>query len=272
MDAPYRTILVHVDLSVHAPARMRYAAALARAHGTHLIGAAFSGVARSMFAQDDGADVRHLPDDARRALVHFETIANELQVRHEPRFVQDQADAGLAGLARFADLVVLSQDDPLEAMPEMAVHLPEYMVMNCARPVLVVPRTNPAPCRHPKALVAWNGSKVASFALSASIPLLRQATDVTVAALTGKDGGDLAFREQLQELAHFLGRYHIDPHILVRTPRQDTAHALLALAAELDAGMLVLGCFGHTRFRELCRGGTSRTVLAESPIPFVMAH
>jgi nucleotide-binding universal stress UspA family protein len=36
--------------------------------------------------------------------------------------------------------------------------------------------------------------------------------------------------------------------------------------------MMVMGCFGHSRFRELCLGGPSRTVLAESPIPVLMAH
>jgi nucleotide-binding universal stress UspA family protein len=36
--------------------------------------------------------------------------------------------------------------------------------------------------------------------------------------------------------------------------------------------MLVMGCFGHSRFRELCMGGASRTVLADAGIPVLMAH
>ncbi len=273
------TILVHVDQSPHGPARMRYAAALARVHGAYLIGAAVSGVSRTVFTKKDGPGqdlrggyARLLPDDARRALARFEAIAREHRIRHGARFVYDQAGEGMVRLARFADLVVLSQDDLLEAQPDPALHLPEYVILNCARPVLVVPRTGPDTYHHPKALVAWNGSKEASFALHAAIPLLRHAAGVTIAALAGKAGSDEGLRSQMHELQHFLGRHHVNPQVVVRAPRQDTAHELQALAAELGCGMLVMGCFGHSRFHELCRGGTSRTVLAESPVPFMMAH
>jgi nucleotide-binding universal stress UspA family protein len=276
----FKTILVHVDLSVHAPARIRYAAALAHVHGAQLIGAAMFGVSRAVFPHgyDAGPGTlsasyfQPLADQARRALTHFEAIASEQQVRHETRFVCDQADDGLGRLARFADLIVLSQDDPVEAMPDMAVHLPECLILNCARPVLVLPRADPAPYHHPKVLVAWDGSKEASFALAASIPLLRRASGVTVAALAGKDGGEEECRSQQPDMLHFLERHHVGAHFMVRAPRQDTAHDLLALAAELDCGVLVMGCFGHSRFRELCLGGASRTVLAESTIPVLMAH
>lgn len=177
-----KSILVHVDLSKHAPARMRYAAALAHATGAHLTGAAMFGVSRVVFPNGykeepgtlSASYFQPLEDNARRALSHFEAIASEMQAEHDTRFVCDQSDDGLARLARFADLVVISQDDPDESMPEMAVQLQEYLILNCARPVLVLPRTDPAPYHSQQVLVAWDGSKEASFALSTAIPLLRR--------------------------------------------------------------------------------------------------
>jgi nucleotide-binding universal stress UspA family protein len=276
----YKTILVHVDQSVHALARFHYAAALAHAHGAQLIGAAMFGVSRAVFPRGydsqpgtlSASYFQPLADHAKRALSKFEAIANKLQVPHQTRFVCDQADDGLARLARFADLIVLSQDDTLESLPDMALHLPEYVILNAARPVLVVPRADPAPYRHTKMLVAWDGSKEASFALSAALPLLRRAAGVTVAALAGKDGSEEDFREQQAAMLDFLGRHHVNPRVMIRAPREDSGHDLLALAAELDCGMMVMGCFGHSRFRELCMGGASRTVLAEASIPVLMAH
>jgi nucleotide-binding universal stress UspA family protein len=275
-----KTILVHVDLSVHAPARMHFAAALAHAHGAHLVGAAMLGVSRTVFP--NGYDARPgtlsasyfqpPADNARRALSKFEAIAAKAQVKYETRFVCDQADAGLARQACFADLVVISQDDPAEPMPVIAVHLPEYLILNCARPVLVVPRTDPAPWHSGKVLVAWDGSKEASFALSSAVPVLRRAAGVTLVALAGQDGSEEEFRAQQPELRNFLERHRVSAHLLVRAPRQDTGHELLALAARLGCGMLVMGCFGHSRFRELCMGGASRTVLADAGIPVLMAH
>lgn len=275
----FRTILVHVDLSVHAPARIRYAAALAHASGAHLVGAAMFGVSRTVFPNGyeetpgtlGASYFQPLADQARRALAKFEEIANEMEVRHAQRFVCDQADDGLARMARFADLVVVSQDDPAESMPDMAVRLPDYLILNCARPVIVVPRTDPAPWHSGKILVAWDGSKEASFALSASLPLLRRSSGVTLVALAGA-AADEEFRSEQIDLKHFLARHHVTPQILVRETHHDTGHELLALARETGCGMLVMGCFGHSRFRELCLGGASRTVLADADIPVLFAH
>jgi nucleotide-binding universal stress UspA family protein len=275
-----KTILVHVDQSVHAPARIRYAAALAHATGAQLIGAAMLGVSRSVFPEGydshpgtlSASYFQPLADHAAQALSAFERIANQMHVRHEKRFVCDQADDGLARMARFADLVVVSQDDPDESMPDMAVRLPEYLILASARPVVVVPRADPAPWHRSKMLVAWDGSKEASFALSASLPLLRRATSVTLVALAGDDPAAAEFEAERSDLKHFLRRHHVMPQMLVRSARHDTGAELLALAAELGCGMLVMGCYGHGRFRELCIGGASRTVLADAGIPVLFAH
>lgn len=274
------TILVHVDGSVHAPARIRYAAALAHATGAHLVGAALLGVSRSVFPHGyqekpgtlGAGYFEPLADNARRALAAFEDIARDMGVQHESRFVCDQADDGLARLARFADLVVISQDDPAESMPDMAVRVPEYLVLNCARPVIVVPRTDPAPWHGAPVLVAWDGGKEASFALSASLPLLRRAAGVVVAALGVADPADAAFQAEQADLMRFLERHRVHARMVLRDAWRDPGHDLLALATELDCGLLVMGCFGHTRFHELCLGGASRTVLADASIPVLLAH
>lgn len=275
-----KTILVHVDQSVHAPARMRYAAALARASGAHLVGAAMFGVSRTVFPHGfhdkpgtlSASCFQPRADHARSGLARFEQIAREMEVRHEQRFVCDQADDGLARLARFADLVVISQDDPTESMPDMAVRLPEYLILNCAKPVIVIPRTDPAPWHSAKVLVAWDGSKEASFALSASVPLLRRSTGVILVTLAGRDFAEDEFRSEQADLKHFLARHHVTPQMVVRDMHDDSGRDLLAFAREAGCGMLVMGCFGHSRFREICLGGASRTVLAEADIPVLLAH
>lgn len=275
-----KSILVHVDLSVHAPARMHYAAALAHGSGARLVGAAMFGVSRSVFPngyRDEpgtlcGSYFQPLVDNARRALARFEAIAHEHEVQAEARLVCDQSDEGLARLARFADLVVVSQDDPAESMPEVAVHLPEYVILNCARPVVVVPRTDPAPYHGQNMLVAWDGSKEASFALSGAVPLLQRAAGVAVVAFAGQDGSEEDFRAQQPDLLRYLEDHDVPARMLVRAAQQDTGRGLLALASELHCGMLVMGCFGHSKFRELCLGGASRTVLAEAGLPILMAH
>ena len=276
----FKTILVHADLSSHAPARIRYAAALAHAHHAHLLGAAMFGVSRTMFplgytARPGTLEAGYfdpLAQNARRALAQFEAIATEMRVPHEARFVCDRTDDGLARLARFADLVVISQDDPDEALPDLAVHLPDYVILNSPHPVLVLPRTDAAPGAARTVLVAWDGGKEAARALTAALPLLCRASAVTVAALTGPDAGTAELESQRPDLLRFLGHHGVTPHMLVRDPRRDPGHELLDLAAELHCGLLVMGCFGHSKLRELWLGGASRAVLADARIPVLLAH
>ncbi|UUZ49685.1 hypothetical protein LP420_05560 [Massilia sp. B-10] len=61
----YQTLLVHVDVSAHAAARVAYACDLARRCGAHLVGAAPSGISRHLVPslppeQDDPTLALHL--------------------------------------------------------------------------------------------------------------------------------------------------------------------------------------------------------------------
>jgi nucleotide-binding universal stress UspA family protein len=294
------TILVHVDQSRHAPARIRAAALLARAHGALLTGAAMMGVPRAVFPNGyaarpgslTAACFDPLAATARLALSRFEIIARECGVAHETRLVLDEADDGVAMLSRFADLVVVSQDDPAESLSDHVLPMPEYVILNSPRPVLVIPHREAAPAAGPGAsfdadgdvdaglgrdiLLGWDGSMEAAAAMGAAVPLLRRADAVTVAMLSGPGLSAAECEAQQAELAGFLGRHEVRPAILVREHGGrhggDTGRALLSIADELGCDLLVMGCYGHSRLRELCLGGASRTILAEARIAALLVH
>jgi nucleotide-binding universal stress UspA family protein len=293
---PLQSILVHADLSRHAAARIHAAAQLASEHGAHLTGAAMLGVSRAIFPNGyqmrpgslSAACFDPLAQNARLALQRFEAIAGELGVPHDARLVLDETDDGLARLSRFADLVVLSQDDPDESLSGHVLDMPDYVILNSARPVLVIPRgaAPPAAGFARRTLVAWDGSREAAAALGAALPLLRRAgtvtttaattASITVAMLPGSTLSPAECQAQQDDLAAFLAHHGLQADFLVREAVApyggDTGRALLAIADELGAGLLVMGCYGHSRLRELWLGGVSRTVLAESRIPALLAH
>lgn len=279
---PYKTVLVHCDLSVHAPARIALAAAICAEHGAHLAGAAFTGIAREIFPGGYNVAagsllasyVEPLQRAARTALDRFEEIAGRAGVSHESRLVCDQAPDGLALLARFADLVVVSQDDPDESLGyrPAAERMPDYLVLNAARPVLVVPRLAlPAACPR-RVLLCWNGGREAAMAMSAALPLLERATDVVLATLTATFPGPSADARELADVAAFLERHAVRSRVILRDPHHDAGHALLDLAAEQGCDLVVMGCFGRSQFHELLLGGASRTALQEAALPVLMAR
>jgi nucleotide-binding universal stress UspA family protein len=275
----YKTILVHADLSVHAPARVRFAAALARAHGAHLIGAATTGISPVM-SVGSGVDLERtvvagyldrLQEQSRQALVEFEALARSTCTgTWEARLVADDPQPALVMLSRFADLVVLSQTDHNDPVAGAVRDLPGYVILNSARPVLLLPYAGSRERIDGKALVAWDGSLAAARALGHALPLLRGASEVLVAQFDGAD--QIGAREQAADLGAWLARHGV----LVRVEPQhrsiDAGNALLSLVADQQASLVVMGGYGHTRFRELVLGGVTRTMLESMTVPILIAH
>jgi nucleotide-binding universal stress UspA family protein len=275
----YKTILVHADLSVHAPARIRYAAQLANAHDAHLIGAAMTGVSRFMY-DETGLDIEHtvvasyvaqLEEQARQACDQFGTLAREALVRSfEQRLVNDDAEGALVLLSRYADLVVLSQSDPVHPVHGVASDLPEYLILNTARPVLLLPYSGHSGTLGGKAVVAWDGSLAAARALGNALPLLCQASEVLVAQFPTRAPGDM--QTQAADMLAWLARHGVKARVQSQHTGLDAGDALLSLAADQQAGLIVMGGYGHSRFRELVLGGVTRTVLTSMTVPVLMAH
>ena len=50
------------------------------------------------------------------------------------------------------------------------------------------------------------------------------------------------------------------------------APAILTMASDKHADLIVMGAYGHSRWREWIMGGTTREMLQASPVPLLMAH
>jgi nucleotide-binding universal stress UspA family protein len=277
----YKTILVHVDQSAHAAERIRLAAAIARAENAHLIGAAMTGISRFVFDSgtinpQDTVLKHHLDflrDYARKALQQLEQLAAEAGVTSvESRLVDDDAGGGMILQARYCDLVVLGQTNPDEAVPGLMPDFPEYVVMNCARPVLVVPFTGQfrAPCQRP--LIAWDASMTATRAVTGALPLLARADQTNLVVFNADDQPDAHGEQPGADLALYLARHAVKMNVINQTIALDTGNALLSLAADLNSDMIVMGGYGHSRFREIVLGGVTRTMLTSMTVPVLMAH
>jgi len=66
------------------------------------------------------------------------------------------------------------------------------------------------------------------------------------------------------------GIEHVHEHR--RLGDKDAGREILSLAGETAADLIVMGCYGHGRARELVLGGASRTVLESMRVPVLMSH
>jgi nucleotide-binding universal stress UspA family protein len=277
----YQTILLHADAARSAPTRLRLAAMLAGQEQAHLICAAMTGISRYAYnpaAHDPEALVR--PDIARIAAERAQKVLEEVNVHVgqlglqscELRNVSDDAYGGLVLQARYADLLILSQADRDDPAAALLHDLPEYVVLHSCRPVLVVPFAGNFTTLGENVLVAWDGSMQATRAVTQAIPILRRAARVTVAVFDPVSGPDDHGEEPGADIALYLSRHGIAVEVQRQHSNSDIGEALLTLADNLGADLLVMGANGHARYREILLGGVTRTVLNTMTVPVLLSH
>lgn len=187
--------------------------------------------------------------------------------------VAQLADIGrhVAAHARFNDLIILPQPygegRGAELEPVLEAALFEGRV-----PVLVQPKDNAVLLSPKSVLVAWNESPECLAAVRAALPFLKEADNVRVVVIdppthgpNRSDPGGL--------LSQYLARHgvRVEIDVLSKTlPR--VSEVILRHAVDTKADMIVMGAYGHSRFREAILGGATRDMLELSPLPMLMAH
>jgi nucleotide-binding universal stress UspA family protein len=277
----WKTILVHADTARQAPQRLRFAVDLAARQDAHLIGLAATGLPRHVYGNGIASledmvllnQLDELRGDAQTALGLFEEAARASQLASwEPLLIDDEAAAGLARLIPYADLVVMGQPDPDDKNADMARMLPEHVLLDAGRPVLFLPYVGDYSALVRIPLIAWDGSAGASRAVSGALPLLQQAGAAKVVVFNALRHGDVDADRAGPDLARYLSRHGVRCDVLRESTEQDVGSALLALAADVFADLLVMGGYGHSRLRGMLVGSASRTVLRAMTLPVLMAH
>lgn len=276
----YKTILVHADRSPAAEARIRLAARLANAQDAHLVGIALTGVSRFVLPESIALggpaiaeQYAEMHREARMALDRFDSIARtEGVASFEQRLANDDVDGGMALHARYSDIVIAGQADRSLAVPGSRYDLPEYLLMNAPRPVLVTPYAGCPDQLGSHALLAWDASQEAARAATLALPLLKAASRVTIVVFNGHRDQERFGERPGADIALYLARHGVNAEVLSQALNIDVGNGLLSLAADIDAGLLVMGGYGHARYRELLLGGATATVLQTMTIPVLMAH
>ncbi|WP_295042671.1 universal stress protein [uncultured Paracoccus sp.] len=195
----------------------------------------------------------------------------DLRWSSEAAVAQIGGVANLVGMrARFSDLTVLSRPYGEDA-PGDAEAVVEAALFEGSCPVLVLPGTD-LPADPPgKVLIAWNQSIEALAAVRRALPLLKAAGSVEITVIDPRGGADGS--EPGGPLAQMLNRHGIpaDIAVLARTAGS-ISEELNRRATEIAADLVVMGAYGHSRFRQAILGGATRNMLERAKVPVFMAR
>jgi nucleotide-binding universal stress UspA family protein len=157
-------------------------------------------------------------------------------------------------------------------LPADAPVIVEAAMFQGGAPVIVLAGDTAPDLAPKKIVVAWNESAEAMAAIRRALPLLVAAERVSVCMVAperhGSDSSDPG-----AELSRMLSRHgaKVEVTLLPQTlPR--VSEVIARHVADIGADMLVMGAYGHSRFREAILGGATRHMLEHAKVPVFMAH
>jgi len=274
-----KSILVHVDETAATEHRLRVATAIARRFEADLAGMYFPLALPAPVAlpglvppeiemRPSQSEMRNrvesaLQDALQRAQVHG----------GETRILEGEPIERAIAEMRCADLSVLSQGNGNNGGAGFERRLAEEAVLANGAPVVFVPYAPATSTIGERIAVAWDGGREAARAVRDALPLLASAKRVTVLSLGSRARlNEEPLRSQAR-LADYLQVHGIEASLrqLACTP-DEVAELLLSQLADLDADMLIMGAYGHSRIREIMLGGVTRTILDSMTVPVLMSQ
>jgi len=282
----FKDILVTVAGTTATEPGINFAVELARAHGSHLIGLSIMEPLdlSAYFAPGSGfmaVDVIQEIENKHRQTVQaasakieasFRAACARAAISHEWRAAEGEpVEVGVLH-AHYADLAITGQIDPGKPPPGNWARLPEQLALASGRPALIVPYAGRFDTAGNRVLVAWSRTRESARAINDAMPILERASQVTVLSINarrGEDANDLPGADIAQHLA----RHGVKAEAAATVAEDiDVGNTLLSRAADLGADLIVMGCYGHSRMRELILGGATREILRHMTVPVLMSH
>jgi nucleotide-binding universal stress UspA family protein len=271
----FATIMVHVDVDPPADERIRLAAELAARFHATLIGASaweprppltYGGVVVDPKITEDM--LQGISARLDQVGEHFRTLVGCNQPV-EWRSAIDSPTEFVAREARAADLLIVGRDRIAGGSSRSLD--PGAVLLQAGRPVLVVPPDIPSLMAE-RIVIGWKDTREARRAVRDSLPLLREAANVAIVEIVEPQERDQS-RSRINDVAQYLTRHQVKS---VKPATSDAtrsvAGALLGVAGEQKADLIVAGGYGHNRLGEWLFGGVTEELIQGSPVCCLLSH
>ena len=207
--------------------------------------------------------------NAQDLLATFESTAQRSGVAHElvlDRCLSSEVPGVLVEYARLRDLAIVPVPESYDQW------YAESIIFGSGRPTVVLPEASASKeFELNRVLIGWDFSRAAARAISDASPIMEKAREVCILTVTNEK--TISSRRSSSELAKNLSKHGID----VVVEEADAAGRAIGRVfaeqvASRRADLLVMGAYGHSRFREFVLGGATRSILTNPPIPVLLSH
>jgi len=273
----YATVMVSLALDESNEARLEAAGQIAERFDSGIVGIAAAQFSPPVYFTS-GEQAQNLIDQG-QALIKKRMSELEVQFREatknrakyvEWRSAIDFPARYILQEARCADIIVSGGQSNAFSDP-FALASPKDLVMQAGRPLLIAP-DNVSWLDLRSVLMAWKDTPEARRAIAYSLPMLRKAKEVTVAEIVEAGDNRSAAVSRVRDVVAWLSRHGVSASEVVPEDGGDVIAQLDAIAANVGAGVVVAGAYGHSRFRELILGGMTQHLMTQSSRCVLLSH
>ena len=271
-----RRILVGLNGSEYSVAAMEYAIALAAKHGASLVGLGIVDEPHLTAPESVPLGAGAFKEERDTAVVQaahakIDQVLAEFGDRCQAAGVYPVSEKRigdpveiLAHQAQRCDLLVVGKRHLLEDEWDRSSRTLDLLLRHSPRPVVSVPeaRNNATPV-----LVAYDGSLQAARTLQAFVESgLSGDREIHVASLGSRAQEHAALAKD------YLSAHVLTPRLIIEQSVAHPAKQLLAIARQVQAGLIVLGCYGQPRLKEFFFGSVTKGILSECSVPLFLYH
>jgi nucleotide-binding universal stress UspA family protein len=273
----YATVMVSLALDQTNEARLEAAGQIAERFDAGIVGIAAAQFSPPLYFLS-GERAQNLIDQGEAAIkkrmseleVQFREATKNRAKHVEWRSAIDFPARYIVQEARCADIVVSGGQGKNFSDP-FALASPKDLVMQAGRPLFIAP-DNASWLDLRSVLVAWKDTLEARRAIADSLPMLRKAREVTVAEIVEAGDSRPAAVSRVRDVVAWLSRHGVSASELVPERSGDVIAQLDGIAADVGAGVVVAGAYGHSRFRELILGGMTEHLITQSKRCVLLSH
>jgi len=265
----YKTVMVSLALDKSNDACLAVAGDIAERFGARVIGIAASDLRPSLYFAEGEFAHRALDEEnaaIRRRLAELEADFRA-SIESRAKSVEWRSILGLPAPyimreVRGADLLVVGARAEALVDPCVAAD-PSDLLMQAGRPVIVVP-PGVQWLDFRSALVAWKDGREARRAVFDALPILATAKEVTIAEIPEQGVRYADARSHVEDVAAWLRAHDILATTVVPETTGGISGQIERIAANVGAGLVIAGAYGHSRFREWMLSGVTLHLATQS--------
>ncbi|MGN7881361.1 universal stress protein [Ensifer sp. 22460] len=173
--------------------------------------------------------------------------------------------------AIYADLVVAGPG--VFANDDLKSQVVSGGLFQAGRPVIFVPRDANATLGPKTILLAWDSRPSAAHAAREALEMMKMAQSVHVTMVDPVAASRVSGDEPGADIATYLARHGINVSVeTLPSSGHFVTDTLLRHALDINADLIVMGAYGHSKLLELILGGVTKSMLKEANLPILMAH